>query len=521
MASRYEVHIPPAGAGGTPPPVEVVQTVRDAHVIVVAQSGYLTALSSVASPPLATNALDLDPGVGDVVGVTCDYLDTGDGAHLQLALAAAAAAAIPVDIRLRPCSIVLPTAQTLTVPAGCRLIGAGEGISTITGNDGTGGNSQRILTLGDGASVENMTLISPAPVEEPGFSSQDRGLVQGGAGSAVRDCTIRSTRSSAFSKQANVGVHFASPNGREEVVDCTMYLDSLLTQAVPDDTAAAVLFGWSGATGFNTLTDPTVRNLRLDEQSKNVGSVSKNVVFLQCEGGEVENIEHRQCRVPSATGSLEWRWTIALLGATAPIRGPRIDGFRVIAYEDDSASQLGVFVGLSGAADLPFGMRAWSLRNAEVVFATTLVPNPAIVKQGVRIGNQAAGALVMSDGIIDNIKVFNAVRGLNIDVTGGGDGVIERVRVTAFIAPDTLTGYAVAPNGCVLRTSPGPGIASEINNVGIMNCDFSGVPATGIGLEIEDAGVVNTVAVGNNLTANGGTALTDLGTGTQAGLNVL
>jgi hypothetical protein len=61
--------------------------------------------------------------------------------------------------------------------------------------------------------------------------------------------------------------------------------------------------------------------------------------------------------------------------------------------------------------------------------------------------------------------------------------------------------------------------------VGIQNCDFSKAPASGgsgigVGLEIDNAYVDDTIAIGNHLVPNGGTAIVNAGTGTELAHNI-
>lgn len=140
---------------------------RDAHEIVVGQS----------SAPY-------NDGVDDA-----DFLDPGDGTGLEAALAAAGALGHGADVRLRNCEITLdPNAVTLplSIPQNVRLIGAGRALEIAGLNDtgsrivGPDQDDQRMFTMGQDASIENMAIVSPNPT-----------AATSGANAGIVECTAR------------------------------------------------------------------------------------------------------------------------------------------------------------------------------------------------------------------------------------------------------------------------------------------------------------------------------------------
>lgn len=498
------------------------QTVRDAHVIVVAQEDYLTALAGVTSPPLATNSLNLS-ATGDVVGVTCDYLDPGDGSELDLALAAALAGGIAVDIRLRPCDIVLTGGVTpafLTVPAGCRLIGAGMFISNITGTDGTGTVVQNVLTVQDGASVEDLSVFSPAPVVAPAASPV--GVIQCSDAVQILRCSVQLHRSTTIDRNgATNAINFTPVStqiGYELVDGCQLFVDSLLTQTTPAANSA-ISFGVAGATAFSDF-DPEVRNTSVDEAGKDVGSCQTAVSFVNVEGGRCFNVEHYNAYI---LFSFSWAWAFAAPSpVTRKIRGPKFIECRGEEYPTAvqiATNQFGFFLGIGAVANnLTNGIYGAMFHDCAVKFAVPTTPSASASLRGFVLSNASTDNSDIYDTTIDNCRVENGHR--DFIIAAASAGRIESLRMTACQGRDTRATGSLTPRGAILTGNPVANNPTVIQ-VGIQNCDFTGCPATGVAVDIEDIRVENTIVLGNNLTPAGGTAIADSGTGTEAAHNIV
>lgn len=180
-----------------------IQTIRDAHVIVVAQQG--GGFTPTTGVPVTDTLLNLNP---QVAGIAADFIDTGDGAGLAAALTAATAlsAATPCDVRLRPCDIDLASGAVLgplAIPQNTSLIGASATESTITGRVAVGQN-QGVFTMAVGSSLERMRVISPAPTGGPIGSG---GIVQVlDAGCRVIDCQINMETTALVARTTLFGV---------------------------------------------------------------------------------------------------------------------------------------------------------------------------------------------------------------------------------------------------------------------------------------------------------------------------
>lgn len=498
----------------------VTQTIRDAHVIVVAQQGYLTALAGVAIPPLATNSLNLG-ATGDQLGVTCDYLDTGNGAELDLALAAALAGGIPVDVRLRPCDITLTggaTPAVLTVPSNCRLIGAGKDLSTITGTTGVAAAVQNVFAAQAGATIEDLSVISPAPTAAPGASGL--GVINCEEGVQVRRCSVSLELSTTVDRNgARAGISFIPAGGDlgfELVDDCELHIDSLLGQTTPI-ASIGINFG-QASTRALTSFDPEVRNTTVDQFTPGVGSSPIAVQFLNVEGGRCFNVEHYNA---AAVLSFSWTWAfVPGVAETRKIRGPRFVECRAEEFPTAvqlATNQFGFLMSLGLASNLTNGIYGAMFHDCVVKFAVPTSPSPSASLRGFTLSNVATDNSDIYDTTFDNCRVENGHR--DFIITASDAGRIESVRMTGCQGRDTVDGGALAPRGVILTGNPLANNATVIQ-VGIQNCDFTGCPATGVAVDIVDVRVENTIVLGNNLTPNGGTAITDAGTGTEAAHNI-
>jgi hypothetical protein len=503
------------------------QTIRDAHVIVVGQSTFLGALAAVATPPLAVNGLNL-AGVGDVVGVTCDYLDPGNGSQLQFALAAALAGGIPIDIRLRPCDLALTAATAalyapagFPVPAFCRLIGAGKELSTLRGYTGGGATTENVVTLAGGATLEDVEIVSLAITANSTATFATLGLVHmtPSSGSVLR-CRIQLdvTTAPLVNRVATAAISCPAGASAMLVDDCELRVDSFATQATPAP-SYGVRIGSAGVTQMCDL-DPEVRNTSLLPST--LTASAPHAVWIQnCEGGRVFNFDHVRAG-GSATGLLagvaSFAWLWGVLGSTglAP-RGPRFVECRTdLSVVSEVCDEVGVTVILYGAADI-LGVTDTAIHDCFCRFTGS--GNALFTKTAVKVINGLPTDVSLFQVTVTNCKSTFSRRGVVFDASGlltvGG---IKHSRITACSWLGPLAVGAESARGCILR---GAAAAFTIRDVGIQNCDFTDSPAGGAGVEVDSAFVRNTIVLGNNLSPGAGTGLIDFGTGTEAGHNIV
>lgn len=203
-------------------PVAFPGGIRDAHVIVVAHQNPI--LFNLTSGVQATDALlRLNP---QVAGQSADFVDVGDGAQLALALVAAQAMLATnlgrVDVRMRPCDIRLDTSfpiiSTISIPENVRLIGAGSGLSRITGwslNDQTVFHVQGKLS--------GWEISSPEPSAATSGASQGVVVLENATGSIplVEDLIVKMGVSTVFARTQKIAIQiFGDGYGGPRVRDC-------------------------------------------------------------------------------------------------------------------------------------------------------------------------------------------------------------------------------------------------------------------------------------------------------------
>jgi hypothetical protein len=459
---------------------------------------------------------------GDVVSVTCDYLDPGDGSELRNALAAAAAGGVPIDIRLRPCSIVATSAvigvstHAFTVPVNCRLLGAGSlsgftaAISTLTGTPGDAGSSQAVVRLDDFAEMEDVGIVSPAPIAAPGGAGF-LGVIDMGQGSRVRRCRVDVSGSSSFNRIATAAIWASSLDGNEVVDDCFLSVDSLLTQPTP---AASYGVRWESA-GFNaTPFDPEVRNTRIE------GGCQSGVTIVNVEGGRIDNCQHIGSVSP--TGSFTWAITAVSGGAPSETyRGPQISDCRTEATDDESSDQTGILVAI-GAVAFGGNIGPTRIEGYECRFVDSANPNPSIRKDAIRVATLVTDTSDLVDTRISDTESIGHRRGIVIDGSGATTGFITSVRIVNAIHRNSLF-VSGAASGYGLQLRGAAAGNPNVRNVSAIGCDFSGAtPAGGIGVYIENARVLNSqIGFCNALAGAGGVAITDNGTTSEIAHNIV
>ena len=196
--------------------------IRDAHVIVVAHQNAAT-FNLTTGVPATDTLLQINP---QVAGVAVDYVDTGDGTQLALALAAAQAMLATnvgrVDVRMRPCDLRLdssfPPLTTITVPENVRLIGAGSGLSRISGwsiGDQTVFNVQGKLS--------GWEISSPEPTATTSGSAGGVVIVQNASGTLpiIEDLIVSLGVSVDFARTQRVGIQVSGDGyGGPQIQDC-------------------------------------------------------------------------------------------------------------------------------------------------------------------------------------------------------------------------------------------------------------------------------------------------------------
>lgn len=492
-----------------------VQTIRDAHQLVVAQDGGGFVVSTPTSP-------------ANSVGISCDYLDAGDGLQLEAALAASStlvtAFGTGCDVRVRPCNIVLDVANLaavpLVIPANVRLIGAGGRhgqASLITGGDGTGATSQRMFALSGNSSLENFHLISPPaaiiPAAEPG-----EGVVSAFQNALVRGCFIEVQGNGAanrsFGHAIAAGPLTANLVDGFEVDDCRFALaNTTVTDAI---SSYAVFLGDGTLTGSNTAQHAKMHN-------SYVSGGNGTIACINHPGPHVRQVVHDNVQ-NAGIGAITHANTTVL---ATTYEGMQVSDYTVSHGTADDSASISVFI--SSAAQNNGAIVRSQLSNVRARFAD--VPNHINDRGGVSVGASVDGAQVIDIQMV-NVTIEAADPngasldwGVQFDPTSAPGALISDVAMTNMrIVGATDAGAPAVGVGVWIRGDD-PNIGGAIEDVGLVNsrvqdCSVANVqidgpapPTIGTALDI--------VIVANHLKGSA-IAINDLGgVGTEAAHNIV
>lgn len=505
-----------------------IQTVRDAHVIVVGQdnSGYANMANVFAATPPPADQLNLS-AAGEQISVTVDFLDSGNGTELEKALLVATAAAAQIDVRLRPCSIALVpaelTALPLVVPSQCRLIGASRWESFIASSVAVN-DSQEVLKIQQNAELIDVAVTSGVSAGTPGAGAS-KAMIITEANARIERCLITMD-----------GVARSQPwaiwdsTGTVEVLDCKFFGANQTDAASP---SIAIALGADPATSPDTFTN-------VDSQfayrvkgcqtlaGGNGGFNSAVFVYNVGGGGHVSECDFQDIARPQL-GAVGFKYGGSPVAAVQSLC-PTVNDVRIsIAATEDETDNPYIGVLLNNEGDLQAG---FNLADFEWTAIRVYCKGPAaaVDRYGYVVSVDTASALnsnKIEGGVISGVITLGSFSvGLALRSSNSGAGSLAsisniRVASSIFKSPSAIV---ATPVGALLQTDASA--ACKITNVGFSNNDCTNAPATGIGLFINQPAfggslIQNTIVLGNHLVPNGGTALTDTGTTTEAAHNIL
>lgn len=474
-------------------------TVRAAPVITVAQSG----VTIPGAPP----PYDLGGGAG----VEADYIDTGDGARLNAALLAAAAANVPIDIRLRPCGIRLnqagSPASPLTLANGCRLQGAGRGISSIQSDDRSG-NTQETLVMGKGSELLDIQIKSDAQ-ETPGAGASKAVVRIAGSTVRVKDC--------AFSVLGNTRTQpwmVWDASGTAQILDSTFAGSDSDNDNAAGPCIGVVLGPDQVVTPDTYIPLGTFEVSRCQFYNSNRAILIYNVGAGHISEVDAENMQR------SAFGVIA-----VVFGGTVvqpqPTIACTIEDVRMYISQNEAIGDT-TYTGVT-LQNLMDGLNVGAFAWTAIRVAFFAPDTPTVVRNAFRVlaNGIASGGVHIEGGSLVGCYALGHTRGLFIDAFGIAaqpDCKVTSLRVSACVFKGMSDAGATPGVGILLQTNT---TAAAVENIGLVNCDCNNAQAGQYGIRIADATCKNTIVVANNLTASGGTAFLDAGTGTEAGHNIL
>lgn len=508
--------------------VGATQTIRDAHVMVVAQEGTLAPLGALVDPNKAANNYNLT-AAGDVVSITCDYLDAGNGVQLEKALLVADAAALQIDIRLRPCSIVLVnaelTAVPLRLPSQCRLIGGGRWMSFI-GSDTVANASQEILYVEQNAEVMDLSFNSGTSAGTPGAGAS-KAMIVTEAFARIERCLITMDGTARYVAAAGQPWAIWDSSATIEVLDCKFFGASQTSGAAP---SIAIALGADPAVAPNTFTAQASFRINGCHLEAGAGGGFNRAVYAYNVGGggHVSECDFLDITRPQL-GAIRFDYG-GVAGAVTDVL-PTVNDVRItvaITENPTDAPYGGVAIidALNSVTATVLSYFEWT---AVRVFFKPNTGTPFVVERAGYLLNtettSATSSTKIEGGIINGCSVLGDFNnGVFIFADDAGGGVLSRV--TDIRIGNCLFKNPVAIGGSAfgIHVKTAASAAAAADAIGIANCDCKNAPATGTGISIDQGAgstLSNTIVLGNNLTASGGTAFTDTGTGTEAAHNIL
>ena len=488
------------GAGASTP--------RAAPVLVVGEEGYLQPQAAVASPPMPSNNANLDatPGAGEVLGVTCDYLDPGDGTQVEQAILAAAAAGISVDIRLRPMNVVFDPAS-VTLPLflddGCRLIGAGQNATFLTGGSASGDTTQQTFAMGEGAEIWSLSLRSPPPAFGANIPANSTPGVIANASSGssgqnyvVRDCFLQLDVSNSQDRVENTMV--LDTTGSCRVIDCDMQGGDGWTQPGQIE---VVGIRW-GTDSFSIAFTPTEPGFARGCRSSGFNScaIIRNVLrTIIVSGWQARGLSQPQgafrCRAAFAASSTfpGCIWSDLVVEMT---NLPPATPF---------GERVAFFVDVDNSATLE-GVQASNLIARMTSQFSNAVPS---------IGFRFRSDQTLRRCSMRGLTVTGQVSvGVQVETQGGfAFRRVQKVRIAEVNIENPTTSGAVGGRGCHFNASSG----GTIEDCSILNSDVSGADTAGVEVT---ANCTNTQVGWNVLTPGAGAGIVDAGAATIAANNV-
>jgi len=420
---------------------------------------------------------------GDTIH-TCDFLDPGNGTGLAAAITAATALGYGVDIFVRAGTITLNPALValpLVLPANCTLRGAGQHATIIVTGNGAGATPLESFQLSIDTVVHDIRFIVPA-----------------------------------YDAAAAAGFNIFGLATYVTVKDVTV---SVTTSAV-DGGVFAIFNAYLGANAEGIYCE----NVTIDAPVLGAGYATAGLYAFFLQGSTLAGQPYPEAKVPA-------RFINCVVNSPGQYMFAIYSNFLEIEVDGLLSSGLGgVNAGITGYANL-LAKAYKGPKVSRLVHDAQGVPTlqPSGSAYGVYISvtnGYTAGAQIVGTEI-DRVSVFADVNVPGSDLvvittrapfTGGSvsdcqayDTDAAGVMRLGLFSDNTgvLTSFAV--NGC---TVPGGLIiisesASTTSDNRVVNCESANLQIV--------AGCTNTIVVANRITV----ALTDAGTGTQAGLNII
>lgn len=460
----------PGGAAATPAATwvmlamggAVVQTIRDAHQIVVGQ--------------------DTLAPYSDVVAIDADFVDDGSGIQLQAALTAAAALIVGarsgVDVRLRPCSI--GPAAPLTMDSNIKLIGADRDDCTLSVNAGG------VLSLIGGVNnvIEGISFGNSGDGPEGGVLFV--GPVGSVAGVEIRRCRFFSDNSNALNTLAAI---FTDTN---TVYDLTVEENEFELNGIVNGVGDRV--GICLSTPAVSLTNSGA--IRFCDNRVLFGDMAE---FVVTSAGESANPIEVSRNVHGAAGTAGGNAPLRFFfDAPAPSPGQGIFPGPVIEGNSIRMS-VGSYVGTAPQSIVRIEALSGNNRALrDINVSDNVFVGSTNSESGVVIANNASpGAASVIEGVVvtgNNIRVDAANAAVEVRQGNAGYLGVEAIRFVS-ISGNSMSG-AVDAVLLAKLAAPGQGLIQKVAITGNSGDSSGGNTVSSNSSDITDATIVGNAFVG-------------------------
>lgn len=433
--------------------------------------------------------------------------DPGDGSGIAQALAEAAIT--PGDVWIRPGTYTRPVgAALLAIPAGCTVRASGIGTTFIVASAGAANATQDVFSLGANAELSDLTITVPAGA---GGGLLGSGIVQMlGATSRVRRVAIRmpgtSQRNTPFGISSGTGAY----PGETLVEDCIIQMPGAASAGPAPYFAIGYGTGAADSTG---VTGPKVIGCTITG-----GQVG--VAMFSCNGGVVDDCEITGL-VISVGGSNGILWQL-LTSALTTVNGPRVTSTTVqVSVTGDGVGATAACILISNAVTAAVVAVDGTVVDGCKFFYDTGA-NLVSARQAIKLRIETNGIGQLVRGVVSDCIVRGAGTAVfvqtNTASATANRGIITDWVFEGIVAPTPIVYGAFTTAGLQLEVAT-HGLGTKIRRVTIDGCNFANAPATGFGV-ILDADCINTILTNNQLTPNGGTAISDTSTTPEISGNI-
>jgi len=386
---------------------------------------------------------------------SCHYLDNGDGLGLSGALSYALSLSYPVEVFIKPGTIVTNFDAPMRVPASSSVRGSGKERTIIWCNTGSANTHQALFTGSYNCSLEDMTVVVPAPgASMPATTAP--GVIQFGNSAKFRRFNMFVTGTSGIVKLTQmiyIPCELAKPV--DDIVFEGVSIDA--SKMIPRTTtiSAIDILGPSvtGQAYYSSDNPLTINGLKVSGYATSGSDVAINAMRVR---GGVFNYTANNIQLKDAVGfSVIAPFTNTV---TTSIQGPNISNVSLNAPNTFGTSPYVFSINPTMNTSAPFVINGMNINNINITGLTgSTIPaqiafyagasNGNLIYQGINVNNVSITGSSTTSIIYVNAfnNVTNGIYNVNINNVNG----IGKV----YLQPqNNATVMSAAINNCNIST---------------------------------------------------------------------